>query len=366
MKLKIEKESLGSLNLDTYRDECGQALDSLWESEWIQASITRRDREMLEPLQDMADKLSNQSDAVVFLACGQEARLIEAVAGTFPGKSDRAEVIVFGDTLSASDYERLFSSLDGRDYSIVAVSAGEEPVPLRGAFVSLKKLLIQKYGQEAAAERILAMAGKKSRLLAEDAMENDYPLLRCSEDIPARFGAGTGMALLPLAIRGGSMEEYLDGFYDMLASPAWDTDGADYSAARAVCRREKGFGESIHIWQSQLCAFGKWMECSGGPLPKRMLAMPSEQPSDCAESFASMFCVEYEDEDLMMPFFEGCNEDGSLNLLLAETAGRYFSENAKERPGVKISVERLDSYTLGHLTAFVQLSNGITDFLLKK
>lgn len=359
MRIFVDKRNIEHMPLDAYRKSCGEALDALWKTQWVRTAITKSDRNPLTALREIADKLAYQSSVLLVIAEGEAGRMIKGLTAAVPGQSDRADVLVFGDTLSAVDYAGLMNRLEKEDFSILAVTEGAESVSWRGAFACLKKLLIAKYGQEAAAARICAVAGKDSEVLAQDAADNDYPLINWPEGISAADGAGTAGALLPLAVKGVDLEEYLNGFYDMLADPAWDLDGADYSVARAIWRQEHGGGENLMIWQRQLLHLAKWR---GG----RALWLPEEQYADGQEDFAAMIVTDQDEEDVMMPYFEGCNEDGSLNLLLLETAEQFFSQDCMKKRSVKILLERLDSYTLGHLAAFLQLSDGITDFLLKK
>lgn len=360
MNIFIDKRNIAHMELDAYRKACGDALDSLWQTPWVRASITKSDRRPLPALSELADRLAYQSGVVLVIAAGEAGRMIKGLTAAVPGRSDRADVAVFGDTLSAVDYARLLDRLEGEDFSILAVTEGRESVPWRGAFACLKRLLIARYGQEAAAARMVGIAGKDSEVLAKDASDNDYPLLNWPQDIGPGVGAGTAGALLPLAVKGVSLEEYLDGFYDMLADPAWDLDGADYGAARAVWAKEHGGGEKLLIWQRQLLELGRWRRLGD------TVWMPEEEAAAQAGAFETLITADQDEEDVMMPYFDGCNEDGSLNLLLLETAERYFLQDNMKGRSVRIAAERLDSYTLGHLAAFLQLSDGITDFLLKK
>lgn len=360
MRIFVDKRNIEHMDLAAYRKACGDALDGLWQTEWIRAAVTKSDRRPLPALQELGDRLACQSGVTVVIASGETGRMIKGLSAAVPGRGGRAEVVVFGDTLSAVDYARLLDRLEGEDFSILAVTEGEESVPWRGAFACLKRLLITRYGQEAAAARIVGIAGKDSRVLAKDAADNDYPLLNWPEGIGPGACAGTVCALLPLAVKGVSLEEYLDGFYDMLADPAWDLDGADYSVARAVWEKEHGGGEEFLIWQRQLFDLGNWRRARGA------VWMPEEEAAEQAGAFATLIETDQDEEDVMMPYFEGCNEDGSLNLLLLDTAERYFLQDNMKNRSVRIVAERLDSYTLGHLAAFLQLSDGITDFLLQK
>ena len=75
---------------------------------------------------------------------------------------------------------------------------------------------------------------------------------------------------------------------------------------------------------------------------------------------AILVSVENPGEDLMTPLFEGCNGDGSLNLLLNEESRRRFYED--ERPGFEIVLGEADASSAGQLAAFVQISEGIAEY----
>lgn len=364
MNLNIEKTNIKQFDTASLRNKSNDALDALWNAAWLKNSINKLDRGNLESIKAMAEKISGQCETAVILATGDMAKMIKAVTSAISLKEDGADVIVFGDTFSPAEYAELMTDLDKKDFVLIAAVEGLETVVDRGAFVCLKRLLVSKYGSADAVERIYAIAGKQSKLIAEDAAESDYPLISYPDDVAAIYGANTVAALLPIAIKGGDLEAYLDGFHDMLASPAWDIDGTDYSIARALYREAGGTKENFLIWQKQLMDLGKWQESFFDGLEKRVLCMPQDAKADTGEAFDTMVVIEKDEDDIMMPYFEGCNEDGSLNLLLNDTAKKYFFENNQRKTGVNITVEWLDAYTLGQLTAFVQLSNGITEFLL--
>lgn len=364
MNLNVEKKNIKKADLDTLRGKSNDALDALWNEAWLKNSINKADRSSLESLQMTASKICSQCEVVVVIAAGDMAKTIKACVSATPQAEACADVIVFGDSFSPAEYAELLIDLEKKDFALISVAPELETVSMRGAFVCLKRLLVEKHGAEKATERIFAIASKQSRLIAEDAAENDYPLISYPEDVPAISGANTAAVLLPMAVKGGDVLEYLDGFRDMLASPRWDIDATDYSIARAFHKNTVGTKEHFLIWQKQLSDLGRWEESFCCGMETRSLLLPADSRADHAEAFATQILIAEDQEDIMMPYFEGCHEDGSLNLLLNDTARKYFFENSRVRSGVQITVERLDSYNLGQLTAFVQLSNGITEFLL--
>lgn len=359
MNIKIEKKNFEQLDLSEWKGKCGAALDYLWETPWLRSSITKNDRRIVDVCRELADKISGQSDVALFLCSGREYDLINAFASALEVKEGGADVLVFGDTLSTVEYEKLLASLNGRDFSIIGVTKGEESLPLRGAFACLKQILISRYGNEAALERIYAVCGKESIQIAPDAANNDYLLINYPKEERAECGGNTLAALLPLAIKGWDVTEYLDGFYEMLASPIWDLDGCDYAAAKAALA-VSGTKEEMLIWQKQLEDFGRWNAGYSGIKP-----MPSCERELNGEFLETHILIEEDTADLMMPFFEGCSMEGSLNSLLVETVEKYFREEWKSAVGVKISLKVLDAYNLGQLCAFVQLSEQISEYLIK-
>ncbi|MEY8297098.1 MAG: hypothetical protein ACLRJC_03710 [Emergencia timonensis] len=364
MNLNIDKTNIEKLDLDSLQAKSNDALDMLWNVAWLKNAMNKLDRASVESLQETAGKICSQCEVAVIVATGDTAKMIKACTSAIQQREACADVIVFGDSFSPAEYAEVMTDLEKKDFVLISVAPELETVAMRGAFVCLKQLLVTKYGSEKAIDRIYAVAGKRSQLIAEDAAENDYPLISYPDNVPAIYGANTAAALLPMAVKGADLSEYLDGFYDMLASPQWDINGADYGIARAAYRIAGGTKEHFLIWQNQLADFGKWEENFFDGIQKRSLKMPVDSKIDSADAFDTQIIIEEDQEDIMMPYFEGCHEDGSLNLLLNAAAGKYFFENSEKKTGVQISLERLDSYNLGQLMAFAQLSNGITEFLL--
>lgn len=362
--MKIEKIGLEPLITEELRKKSSAALDYLWEEAWVKAAVRKTDRARETMIQEMAKEFEEKSDVVIVAADGLLAEQIRAVVSALPQDEGRAQVQVFGGTLSPFSYGELLTALQEKDFSLIAVAAEEETVPLRGAYACLKQLILSKYGAEGAAGRLMAVAGSQSKLLSMEAADNDFPMLRFPAGVSPGCAANTEAVLLPLAISGADTGQYLEGFYDMLASPFWDLDGADYGLARAACRKQSGLQEELWIWQAQLRPFGIWREYAARQMPVRMLSMPEAAPLSDRRNFCTTVLVEEDEEDIMMPFFEGCNQDGSLNLLLRESAEKRFCEE-NGAPKVKIAVEQMDAYALGQLMAFTQLSDGITDYLLR-
>ena len=166
MELKINRRNLIEDSQKRQRAaEAGRALDVLWEAPWVKASISRTDYKTAEALSPVAENLSSECDTVVILAAGRLAKTIRAVTEAVPGDDDGTEIIVFGDTLSTGDYDRLFTRLEGKKAGLVTVCCGKEPVELLGALAILKKFIVSEMGPAGAFEKSMRFAAVTARQL---------------------------------------------------------------------------------------------------------------------------------------------------------------------------------------------------------
>lgn len=361
MELKINRRNLIEDSQKRQRAaEAGRALDALWEAPWVKASISRTDYKTAEALSSVAEKLSSECDTVVILAAGRLAKTIRAVTEAVPGDDDGTEIIVFGDTLSTGDYDRLFTRLEGKKTGLVTVCGGKEPVELLGALAILKKFIVSEMGPAGAFGKIYAVCGRDSEAVVNDAVKSEYQVIPLEEGTDI-YGANSTGVILPLMIKGADISAYLEGFYDAVSSPSWDVDAWEYGAALAdadSALRPVVFS----TWHSELESTVKWMSSFGEDPGYRRGARLPEDSAICAHAgLETLISVENPGEDLMTPLFQGCNADGSLNLLLNEESRRKFYAD-EETPGFEIVMGERDASFAGQLAAFIQISEGIADF----
>ena len=134
----------------------------------------------------------------------------------------------------------------------------------------------------------------------------------------------------------------------------------EYGAALAdICA--SGGRTVFSSWHKELESAIKWMaEFNNREGLRRPARMPGDGKTAEGADFDVLVSVENPGEDLMTPLFEGCNGDGSLNLLLNEESRRRFYED--ERPGFEIVLGEADASSAGQLAAFVQISEGIAEY----
>lgn len=362
MNIKIDKTKITDFDISSAKGLCNEALDKIWTEEWLTRSVTKADKEAVQKTDELAELIKAKNKKVVFAAGGEIGVLLRAVKDLYPADEDGMDIFFMGDSLSPSEYADVINVLGEEEFVLVAVTGKDDGIAVRSAYATLKQMLISRFGIERATENIFVISGDKEHSIAVEAAQNDYTMTWYPEGIREVYAAGTEPVLLLISLMGGDAGKYLDGFRDMISSPLWDIDGADYSIMRALAAKDGYRGEKIVFMQKQLQGLGKWMEEFEYGLMAGALQLPAGRKKIQKEDIVTYISVERDEEDIMMPFFEGCHGDGSLNLMINEEGNNFFFEEIKEIPGVKLSLEWLDSYNLGQLTAFIQLSNAITEY----
>jgi len=365
MEVRIEKTNFDFIDKEAYAERCSEALDEIWKSQWINDSIGRHDVVKAGELQPIAEMIAGECATAVFVATGDEAQSIKAAAAAIHGTPGRPEVIVFGDSLSPEDYAGLIERLNGEKFALIGVSEGLESLQFKAAFTCLRQILTDKFGAQKATDRLFAVAGRRSRYLAGNAEESGYRLIQWEDGMRPSCAMSGAAVLLALAVKGIDTSEYLDGFRDMLSASEWDANAPDYAVVRAAVGSSGG-SERILTWQKQLTSAAKWCESVvSEKMDCRALLMPGDENGLRRGGLKTLIAVEDDEEDIMMPSFPGCDEDGLLSGLIKREADRVFGDTWPSEGAVRISLKEMNPYNLGQFAGFLQLSGEITRYLLK-
>ena len=361
----------------------GQALDMLWEQRWIRDSMEKGGAHPSRDAEAFAGELRYKSDRIVIAASGLTGKMIRAALTAFHDSDEKKEVICFGDSFSAEEYTDLLTKIEDRNFSIIAVGLEEEPMTQMAAYGTLRKILRDKYGPSGADRRTVIVASPAARHLSQE-KSGEIRFCELPEDTSPIFASNTEALLIPLMAAGISGDEYLNGFHEMVISTWWDADADQYSLQLSRYK-----AEDILYWQTELSGLADWlagMHRTAG-IDARPLFCPSELPLRRMKgsedqitidelgapeaAFATQLMVERENSDIMLPAFPGAIGDGSLNELLQRQARAVLSPSLLERMksgttqdicGVRMT--EITPYEYGQMTAFLQISHGITQFVI--
>lgn len=142
----------------------------------------------------------------------------------------------------------LIHLLKGKDFSINVISKSGTTTEPAIAFRILKKVLIDKYGEEEAKKRIYATTDKARGALKTLADKEGYETFVVPDDVGGRFSVLTAVGLLPIAVSGADIDELMAGAASgrarALENVFEENDALQYAAVRNILLRK---GKCIEI-----------------------------------------------------------------------------------------------------------------------
>ena len=179
----------------------------------------------LTRIKQAAKQIQDESEVLVCIGIGGSylghRALIEAL-----GNKSETEILYAGNSLSRRELERTMNEVGDRDFSVLVISKSGTTLEPRLAFSAFKEKLIEKYGEEGAAERIYATTDAEEGMLHDEAVENHYTRFVVPDDIGGRYSVLSPVGLLPLAVAGIKIDKLLEGAEEAMAEQAFNEDSA--------------------------------------------------------------------------------------------------------------------------------------------
>lgn len=351
----------------------------------------------LDKIEKTAKHLRSVSDTTVVIGIGGSylgARaVIEALSHSFSSllKSRHHDVIYAGQNICEDYLSELLEILDGRNYSIIAISKSGTTTEPAIAFRILKDHLEKKVGKPVAADRIIAITDAKRGALRSMAETNGYETFIIPDNVGGRYSVLTPVGLLPIAISGldirmlvkgaKAMEELARHHKNAVSNPA-----LLYAAARNLLLRNGknieimvGFTPKLHFmaeWWKQL--YGESEGKDGKGIYPASVDMTTDLHSlgqyiqdGQRILFETMISVKSPSRKLTIPAEK--DDSDQLNYI----AGKRLSEvnhNAElgtaiahhdgNVPIINISIPLLDEYYTGQMIYFFELACAVSGYIL--
>lgn len=179
-------------------------------------------------IKEAAEKINSEAEYLVCIGIGGSylghRALIEALRPVSPTK-----IIYAGNSLSRRELDRALAKVGDHDFSINVISKSGTTLEPAIAFEEFKAKLIEKYGEEGAADRIYATTDAKKGTLHDEAVAKGYARFVVPDNIGGRYSVLTAVGLLPLAVAGVDVAKLLEGAADFAESVLGD--GADLTLA---------------------------------------------------------------------------------------------------------------------------------------
>ena len=215
----------------------------------------------LTRIKQAAKQIRDESEVLVCIGIGGSylghRALIEAL-----GNKSETEILYAGNSLSLRELEKTMAEVGDRDFSVLVISKSGTTLEPRLAFSAFKDKLVEKYGEEGAAERIYATTDAEQGMLHDEAVENNYTRFVVPDDIGGRYSVLSPVGLLPLAVAGIKIEDLLEGAKEGMTQLAFEDD----SAAAKYAWTRMAFGangydtEVFATFEPATAYFNEWLK----------------------------------------------------------------------------------------------------------
>ena len=389
--LKNNLESRVSEVYETIFNKTGAGNDFLG---WVNLP-SEIDENLLADIEKTATDLRRKSDIFVVIGIGGSylgARaVIEALQNHFAPLTDEKPLIVYAGHNMSEDYlHDLMAVLDKKDYSLAVISKSGTTTEPAIAFRILKQHIINKYGEQEAASRIIAITDKARGALKQLANVKGYKTYIVPDDVGGRFSVLTPVGLLPIAMAGIDIRALVKGAIEMeklcKAQPTVDNPVTQYAVARQVLYGMGKTNEIMVNYEPRLVYFSEWWkqlygESHGkqhkGIFPASVTfstdlhSMGQYIQDGLRNLFETVISVENSNHELRIPME---NDDlDQLNYI----AGKRISEvNHKAElgtvlahedggvPNLRIVIPEVSEKVLGELIYFFEMACAVSGYML--
>ena len=212
------------------------------------------DKEEFARIKVAAEKIKQNSDILVVIGIGGSylgARAaIEFCKSPLYNnlKKDTPDIYFAGNNISPTALTELLSICEGKDISVNVISKSGTTTEPAIAFRVFKSLLVEKYGEEGAKDRIFVTTDKARGTLKQFSDKAGYETFVVPDNVGGRFSVLTAVGLLPIACAGIDIDALMQGAQKAMCD--FESDDINNNAAlkyAAIRNVLLGKGKSTEI-----------------------------------------------------------------------------------------------------------------------
>lgn len=365
---------------------------------WVNLPETY-DKQEFARIKASAKKIREDSDVLLVIGIGGSylgARAaLEMLNHSFQSylskqEIDAPHIIFVGHHMSSTYIHELMDVLRDKDFSINVISKSGTTTEPAIAFRIFKKILEEKYGEEAAKDRIYATTDKEKGALKTSADQAGYETFVIPDAVGGRYSVLTAVGLLPIAVSGISIDNMMNGAHaamNDLAEPSIKNNPSyQYAAVRNILYNKGKTTEMLINYEPNLHYFAEWWKQlfgeSEGKDNKGIYPSSANFSTDLhslgqyvqegrRNLFETVLHVNESKYDITVEAEED-NLDG-LNYLASKTIheindkafqGTLLAHTDGNVPNLIVEIPKLDAYTFGYLVYFFEKACAISGYLL--
>ncbi len=354
------------------------------------------DKEEFARIKVAAKKICDSADILVVIGIGGSylgARAaIEFVKSPLYNnlKKDTPDIYFAGNNISSTALTELISICEGRDICVNVISKSGTTTEPAIAFRVFKQMLVDKYGEAGAKERIFVTTDKCRGTLKSFSDEAGYETFVVPDDVGGRFSVLTAVGLLPIACAGIDIDAMMKGAADAKRTYSKDdldeNDAMKYAAIRNVLARGGKTTEILVGYEPYMLMLNEWWkqlygESEGkdkkGLFPASVIfstdlhSLGQYIQDGQRNLFETVISVKDSGAKFVIPN-DSANVDG-LNFIAGreldyvnKTAmlATLIAHNDGGVPNMLIELDDRSAYTFGYLVYFFELACAVSGYML--
>jgi len=352
------------------------------------------DKEEFERIKKSAQTIREKYDVFIVIGIGGSylgARaVIESLNSSFYNCEKKPQIFFAGNNISSDYLDDLINYVTDKNFAINVISKSGTTTEPAIAFRIFRDILIQKYGEKEAKNRIFVTTDKEKGALRELAETEGYETFIIPNNIGGRFSVLTPVGLLPIAVSGIDIDEIMEGAKfarEKYSDRNLKYNGCyRYAVARNILYNNGKVVEILVNYEPKLHYINEWWKQlfgeSEGKDKKGLLPVGMDFTTDLhslgqyvqqgqRNLIETVINVQETKSEIIISNDEK-NIDG-LNFLAGKNIehvnkmamqGTILAHVAGGVPNIEICIDRLDAKTIGHLIYFFEKACAVSAYIL--
>lgn len=362
---------------------------------WVDLPVDY-DKEEFARIKKAAKKIQKQADVLVVIGIGGSYLGARAAIEFCKSQNynlltkDTPQIFFSGNTISSTTLSEVKSMVEGKDFAVNVISKSGTTTEPSIAFRVFREMLVDKYGEEGAADRIYATTDKSKGTLKALADEKGYETFVVPDDVGGRYSVLTAVGLLPIAVAGIDIDQLMKGAQDARAAlndpDINKNDAYKYAALRNILLRKGKNIEMLVSYEPNFTLMNEWYkqlfgESEGkdnkGIFPAAAIFSTDlhsmgqyiqqgqrilfETVVSFKEPVKEVIIKEEKDNSDGLNFVAG---KGMSYVNQKAMQGTLLAHNDGGVPNIVLEAEKMDEYELGYMIYFFEKACAISGYIL--
>ena len=362
---------------------------------WVDLPVNY-DKDEFSRIKIAAEKIKKSCDILVVIGIGGSylgARAaIEFVKSPLYNDlaKDTPKIYFAGNNISTTALNELISICEGKDICVNVISKSGTTTEPAVAFRVFKSILVEKYGEEGAKDRIFVTTDKCRGTLKQFSDAAGYETFVVPDDVGGRYSVLTAVGLLPIAVAGIDIDAMMSGAAAARSaysvSDVEKNDAVKYAVIRNILSRKGKSTEILVGYEPYMLMLNEWWkqlygESEGkdnkGIFPASVVfstdlhSLGQYVQEGQRNLFETVINVKDPGAKFVIPD-DAANVDG-LNFIsgkeldyVNKTAmlATLIAHNDGGVPNILLELDDRSAYTFGYLVYFFELACAVSGYML--